>query len=112
MTHIRNIKRCAALVACVSLGVLAGPVALATGAAATGHSVLAPFPAAKVDFVGLGDGPGLGMGQWGAFGYATLEHKSYRWILAHYYGGTTVWARTSVVSGDPTLSVHINEKQG
>ena len=109
MTHIRNIKRCAALVACVSLGVVAGPVALATGAAATGPSVLAPFPAPKVDFVGLGDGPGLGMGQWGAFGYATLEHKSYKWILGHYYGGTTVWSGTSVVSADPTISVDINE---
>ena len=71
-----------------------------------------PFPAPKVDFVGFGDGPGLGMGQWGAFGYATLEHKTYKWILAHYYGGTTLWSGASPVSDDPTISVDIDENDG
>jgi hypothetical protein len=112
MNHIRNNRRWAALVACVSLGVLAGPVVPASGAAATGRSALAPFPASKVDFIGFGDGPGLGMGQWGAFGYATLEHKTYQWILGHYYGGTTLWSGTSVVSNDPTVSVDINANDG
>ncbi len=112
MSHIRNNKRWAALVACVSLGVLAGPVLPASGAAATGRSALAPFPASKVDFIGFGDGPGLGMGQWGAFGYATLEHKTYQWILGHYYGGTTLWSGTSVVSNDPMVSVDINANDG
>ena len=56
--------------------------------------------------------PGLGMGQWGAFGYATLEHKTYQWILGHYYGGTTLWSGTSVVSNDPTVSVDINANDG
>jgi hypothetical protein len=112
MAHIRNIKRCASLFACLSLGVLAGPVALATGAGATGPSPLAPYPASHVDFVGYGDGPGLGMGQWGAFGYAVLEHEPYRWILAHYYGGTTLTSADSQVAQDPVVSVDIDENDG
>ena len=65
MAHIRNIRRCAAAFACLSLGVLAGPVVLAPGAAATPPSLFAPFPAPNVDFVGFGNGSGLGMSQWG-----------------------------------------------
>ena len=112
MGHIRNIKRCAALLACVSLGVLAGPIAPAHGAGATGRSQVAPFPAASVDFTGFGDGPGVGMGQWGAFGYAVVDHKSYRWILAHYYGGTTLSSADNLATDDPTISVDINENDG
>ncbi len=36
---------------------------------------------------GGGDGHGIGMSQYGAYGYA-LHGKGYRWILAHYYRGT------------------------
>src|ERR1700733_14245249 len=36
---------------------------------------------------GGGDGHGIGMSQYGAYGYA-LHGKSYQWILAHYYQGT------------------------
>lgn len=112
MSHIRNMKRCAALLACVLLGVLTGPVVLASGAGATRPSLLAPFPAANVDFVGYGDGPGLGMGQWGAFGYAAVDHEPYTWILAHYYGGTMLTSSDSEVSIDPAVSVDINENDG
>jgi len=112
MDNIRNTKRFAALLACLSLGALAGPAAFASRASATGTYGLAPFPAKTVDFVGYGDGPGLGMGQWGAFGYAVLDHKSYRWILAHYYGGTTLTSSESLVSADPMISVDINENDG
>ena len=112
MSHIRNMKRCAALFACVWLGVLTGPVVLASSAGATRSSSLAPFPAPNVDFVGYGDGPGLGMGQWGAFGYAAVDHEPYSWILAHYYGGTTLSPNDSAVSGDPAVSVDINEDDG
>ena len=38
---------------------------------------------------GAGNGHGVGMSQYGAYGYA-LHGKSYRWILAHYYRGTTL----------------------
>ena len=112
MAHIRNIRRGAAAFACLSLGVLAGPVVLAPGAAATPPSLFAPFPAPNVDFVGFGNGSGLGMSQWGAFGYAALDHETYQWILAHYYGGTALSSRGNLVSTDPTISVDLNENDG
>ena len=112
MAHIRNMRRCAAALVCVSLGILAGPVVLAPGAAATAPSPIAPFPAPNVDFVGFGNGSGLGMGQWGAFGYAALDHESYQWILAHYYGGTALSSSDNLVSTDPTISVDLNENDG
>ena len=112
IAHIRNIKRCSAVLVCVSLGVPAGPLLLTGSAAATARSSLAPFPAPNVDFVGLGNGSGLGMGQWGAFGYAALGHAPYRWILAHYYGGTTLSPGDNLVSKDPRISVDLNENDG
>jgi stage II sporulation protein D len=36
---------------------------------------------------GHGWGHGVGMGQWGAYGYA-LHGQTYDWILGHYYPGT------------------------
>src|SRR5690348_1705457 len=36
---------------------------------------------------GGGDGHGIGMSQYGSYGYA-LHGKRYPWILAHYYRGT------------------------
>ena len=112
MAHIGNIRRCAAAIAWVALGVLAGPVVLAPGAAATGRSPVAPYPASRVDFVGFGDGFGVGMSQWGAFGYAALDHRTYHWILAHYYGGTALSFSDNVASGDPMVSVELNENDG
>ncbi len=38
---------------------------------------------------GHGDGHGIGMGQWGAYGYALHGWSAAR-ILAHYYTGTTI----------------------
>ena len=38
---------------------------------------------------GGGNGHGIGMSQYGAYGYA-LHGKRYRWILAHYYQGTSI----------------------
>ena len=38
---------------------------------------------------GHGWGHGLGLSQWGAYGYA-LHGLSFTWILAHYYPGTTL----------------------
>ena len=37
---------------------------------------------------GRGYGHGRGLGQWGAYGYATQLGWSYRQILEHFYGGT------------------------
>ncbi len=50
----------------------------------------APASAASELYIrGGGDGHGIGMSQYGAYGYA-LHRKSYQWILAHYYRGTTL----------------------
>jgi SpoIID/LytB domain protein len=53
--------------------------------------LLAPNAAARVTWVvhGHGFGHGVGMGQYGAYGYAR-HGKGYRFILAHYYSGTTI----------------------
>lgn len=44
---------------------------------------------------GHGWGHGLGMSQWGAYGYA-LHGWSYTAILTHYYSGTTIGTRPSL----------------
>jgi hypothetical protein len=95
-----------------TLGLVAGPVAAVTGPAAAARASMAPFPAADVDFVGFGDGSGNGMGQWGAFGYAALDHETYKWILTHYYGDTTLSLGNNQVSDDPLVSVDLNENDG
>jgi stage II sporulation protein D len=38
---------------------------------------------------GGGNGHGIGLSQYGAYGYA-LHGRSYRWILRHYYEGTSL----------------------
>jgi len=52
---------------------------------------LAPAANAGVSWVvkGHGFGHGVGVSQYGAYGYA-LHGKGYRFILAHYYRGTTI----------------------
>ncbi len=53
--------------------------------------LLAPGAQAGVrwDVVGHGFGHGVGMSQYGAYGYAK-HGKGYRFILGHYYSGTTI----------------------
>ena len=60
-----------------------------------GLAVLAavlPAAGARADYVfeGRGFGHGVGMSQYGAYGYALNEGRDFRWILGHYYTGTTV----------------------
>jgi len=76
---------------------------------APGHAV-SPAPVAMLDLVGHGWGPGIGMGQWGAFGYAVRYHFGYERILDHFYGGSSV-AQLSALGQppDPTLRVVILE---
>lgn len=74
-----------------------------TAAAAAVRPATGSFPGGVVRLDGHGWGPGVGMGQWGAFGYAAVSHESYRWILAHFYGGTTL----AELSTDPTITVAI-----
>lgn len=57
-------------------------------------ALLATAPSAgalRID--GHGWGHGAGMAQYGARGYAEREHRGFRWILAHYYRGTSIAAR-------------------
>jgi stage II sporulation protein D len=86
-------------------GALACAVLLACG--------LAPGPAGaqtKWNVVGHGFGHGVGMSQYGAYGYA-LHGKDYRFILAHYYQGTTLGTAPgrrlrillTIASGDVTF---------
>ena len=94
-----------ALLACAA-ALLAGSGAAAAllapgsdAAATTGSTTTAPAvppPASAVStapsvaaFTGHGWGHGLGLSQWGAYGYA-LHGLAYDKILAHYYPGTTL----------------------
>ena len=97
----------ALVTAFVWLGAVAQPGSGATG---TGH--VATGTAARVPEVvisGFGYGHGRGMGQWGAFGYASKYGWSYQRILAHYYGGTSIGP---LPSPEPDVTVHLVELDG
>jgi SpoIID/LytB domain protein len=64
---------------------------------------------ASVAISGFGDGHGVGMGQWGAFGYASRYGWTYKRILAHYYGGTSLGR---LPSPEPDVKVHLLELEG
>src|SRR5215204_1448567 len=53
---------------------------------------LVPAAGARADYVidGRGFGHGVGMSQYGAYGYALREGRDFGWILGHYYAGTSV----------------------
>jgi SpoIID/LytB domain protein len=86
---------------------------LGTTLACTALAAVSPAPAAaswpdgQVGITGHGYGHGRGMGQYGAFGYATLYSWSYTQILAHFYGGTTLATRSL-----GTLSVDLTDFDG
>jgi stage II sporulation protein D len=62
-----------------------------TSAAALLLAALAAAPA-RADLVidGRGWGHGVGLSQYGAYGYALLEGRDHAWILGHYYTGTSL----------------------
>jgi stage II sporulation protein D len=69
--------------------------------AAVAFSVPASAGAASRFYIrGGGDGHGIGLSQYGAYGYA-LHGKDYRFILAHYYQGTQLG------STDPGQTVRV-----
>jgi stage II sporulation protein D len=93
----RGLTRAAAGLACGALLLCAlGPQ---TAGAATDWKV-----------TGHGFGHGVGMSQYGSYGYA-LHGKDYRFILAHYYQGTTIGTAPqsrvrvllTIASGDVTF---------
>jgi SpoIID/LytB domain protein len=71
-------------------------VAVASAGLVGVAALVAPLPAAQaevtgnVQFTGHGWGHGRGLGQYGAYGYATNQGWPYTQILSHYYGGTTL----------------------
>jgi len=85
-------------------------VALLVGALVP-TSAHAEDPVAEViNVTGRGWGHGRGLGQWGAFGYATGRSGgpwSYRTILDHFYGDTEVGA-----IGDPLVAVNLLAQRG
>ena len=92
----------AALVATV-----AGSLAAAAGVTSANGTTRA---VRSVVLVGHGWGPGLGMGQWGDFGYAVVYHDTYSQILSHFYGGTTLGTLAALGRpADPTIRVLILE---
>ena len=101
----RRLGRAVPLMAACALAGL-WPVGGGTAAGA------APAPAGPrqapptVALRGHGWGHGVGMGQWGALGYA-LAGQSYSWILDHYYGGTSA----GTVADGP-IRVRIVENDG
>jgi stage II sporulation protein D len=85
--------------------------ALPRAALASILALLALAPAAKAGVTwvvkGHGFGHGVGVSQYGAYGYA-LHGKDYRWILAHYYRGTTI----GQVQGARTVRVLLEVSSG
>ena len=75
-------------------------VCAACGAAAQG--IVSTAPTFVVS--GRGWGHGVGMSQWGAYGYAR-RGRSYAWILGHYYRGTEL-------TRQPTTQVRVLLAQG
>ncbi|MGC8626426.1 MAG: SpoIID/LytB domain-containing protein [Acidimicrobiales bacterium] len=64
---------------------------------------------AGFELSGYGFGHGRGMGQWGAYGYASVYGWSYQEILAHYYGGARLG---ELASPEPAVAVHLAELDG
>jgi stage II sporulation protein D len=69
--------------------------------ATVGLSIPASAAAASTFFIrGGGNGHGIGLSQYGAYGYA-LHGQDYRFILAHYYQGTQLG------TADPSRTVRV-----
>jgi SpoIID/LytB domain protein len=72
-------------------------------------TVASAYPTATVSLIGHGWGHGIGMGQWGALGYAVGQDgvqgpTKYQDIVSHYYAGT---ALTNLTSGQDATNVKI-----
>src|SRR5262245_15845579 len=82
---------------------------IAVLAAAAGLAASAPAASASVNWVvkGRGFGHGVGMSAYGAYGYAK-HGKGYRFILGHYYKGTTV----GKLPGERTVRVLLDTSGG
>ncbi len=79
-------RRAAAFVVAAVLGAMLLPFA----PGGTSKASAASTDVVAVVVEGTGFGHGRGMSQWGAYGWAVDQNKSWQWILDHYYGGTTL----------------------
>ena len=84
---VSQARRRATLLLVVAAAVLLPPALTAAPAAA--------YPSADVTLQGHGWGHGMGMGQWGALGYA-VAGTPYQQILEHYYGTLGAGGSTTV----------------
>jgi len=67
------------------------PVAAGVAVPALAAALLCAPPAgAELRIAGHGFGHGVGLAQWGAYGFAREQGRDHRWILRHYYPGTTL----------------------
>ena len=83
---IRNPRRARLLEAPMPrLAALTLPLAAALLAAAPAH--------ADVEVRGAGWGHGIGLSQYGAYGYALRDGRDHAWILGHFYPGTALERR-------------------
>ncbi|HEV2886875.1 MAG TPA: SpoIID/LytB domain-containing protein [Jatrophihabitans sp.] len=87
--------------------VLGGVLTCSTLAVVSAAPAAASWPNGMVGISGHGFGHGRGMGQYGAFGYATIYGWTYTQILSRFYGGTTLATRSL-----PTLSVDLTAFDG
>jgi SpoIID/LytB domain protein len=103
INHIVNrsygLQRTVASLATLVMASSALVASTAAAAAANKPDQLPAFPASAVTFQGHGNGPGYGMGQWGAFGYAAFYHWTYQQILAHYYSDSAHPVTAATLSG-------------
>jgi len=87
---------------------------IALVASASGVVVSAPaasaYSSTDVTLAGHGFGPGLGMGQWGALGYA-LAGTTWQQIVEHYYTGSSP-AELSSAQDASSVRVAITENDG
>lgn len=112
---MRPVHLCRPRPGALLVGVVIAALALtsfpSSGRAARVSPSVTSFPHHLVHLEGHGFGPGVGMGQWGAFGYAAIYHKKYQWILSHYYGGTTL-ENLPKKGADPFITVALVRDAG
>lgn len=86
--------------AVAAVAALAGAASMLIGVAPTADAQSEPpeivtlsSDTTQIELQGRGWGHGIGMGQWGALGYAIEHGWTYTQILDHYYGNTTMGTR-------------------
>jgi len=90
--------------AALASSLLLASVVVMVAAPAPSH---AAYPTANVELDGRGFGHGRGMGQYGALGYALNQGWTYRQILAHFYGNTSVG---DIGNPDVTVILRANDQ--